>query len=266
MNELNNQISEYNKTNDYSKFELLQFNRDVKKTAKLEQSMIKHGYINSYPLHVKQGRNGKLIIKGGHHRFIVAQKLGLSVSYVVSNDVASVHEFEDSTIRWSINDYLMSYVRLEFPDYIDVLDYHQRTGISLSLCAALLAGHTANAAAPILNKFKKGTYKINRTCNYAALVEEFVNIFKSLSIEVATDAKLINALSRIILAEKCDLNHLKHKIEQNHYLITKRATSDLYLDLFDIVYNKGTNSKSQIDLKFQTNQTMKQLQRSFGKK
>lgn len=259
MNELINEVSEYNKTNNYSIFELLPFNRDIKKTSKLEQSMIKHGYINSYPLHVKKGKNGKLVIKGGHHRFTVAKNLGLTVSYVISNDVMSVHEGEESTVRWSINDYLMSYVRLEFKDYMDVLDYQQRTGISLSLCAALLAGNTANATAQVLSKFKKGTYKINRNSNYANLVEEFVNILKQLSVEVATDAKLINALSRIIVSDVCDLNNLKNKIEKNYYLITKRATSDLYLELFALIYNKGTESKNQMDLKFKVINAMKEI-------
>lgn len=65
-------------TKDYSRFELCQFNRSVAKTKNLRDSMKEHGFIPAYPIHCTL-KGGKLQIKAGHHRFEVAQELGLAV-------------------------------------------------------------------------------------------------------------------------------------------------------------------------------------------
>ena len=131
-------------TTNYEMFQLLDFNRDVSKTRKLEASMKRHGYINAYPLHVVK-ENGKLRIKGGHHRFFVASKLGLPVAYVVCEDNASIHELEAATTRWSLDDYLTSYVRMGDADYIAIQKYQQRTGIATGLCVSMLGGEMASS-------------------------------------------------------------------------------------------------------------------------
>lgn len=73
-------------TSNTKLFELWGANRDVEKIKKLMESMKKHGWINSRPMSVVQGCNGKIIIKDGHHRFEAAQRLGIPFKYVFDTD------------------------------------------------------------------------------------------------------------------------------------------------------------------------------------
>ena len=98
-------------SNNYSRFELTPFNRDVKKTKHLESLMRREGWIDAYPAHVIRNGDGRLLIKAGHHRFVVAQRLGIPIKYVECKDTTTIHELEKATIRWSIQDYLDSYVK-----------------------------------------------------------------------------------------------------------------------------------------------------------
>lgn len=98
-------------TNNYDKFELLDFNRDIGNTKQLEESMIKFGFLAAHPIHCVKSGSRKLKIKAGHHRFYVARKLGLLIPYVVCNDQASIFDLEGPTRRWSLNDFLTAHIR-----------------------------------------------------------------------------------------------------------------------------------------------------------
>ena len=82
-------------TDDYGSFELHPFHRNVGSTKKLEQSMTDHGFDPGFPLRCVRGDNGKLVITHGHRRFHVAQKLGLSLWYlVIPPDMDTVEPWE----------------------------------------------------------------------------------------------------------------------------------------------------------------------------
>lgn len=147
-------------TRNYDKFELLAFNRDVKRTTALERSMERYGWIDAYPMHVVPNGGVKLKIKAGHHRFTVAKKLGLPIKYVVCKDQGeTIHELEVATTPWTLKNYLDSFVRCERPDYISVKEYHEKTGINLSQCISMLGGDLASSH-NMGKKFKDGTYKV----------------------------------------------------------------------------------------------------------
>lgn len=121
-------------TQEYGRFELCQFNRNVTKTKNLERSMKRHGFIPAYPIHCDKRSNGSLLIKAGHHRFEVAQRLGIPLYYVVSDDDATIHELETSTNGWTSTDYMESFIKCGKPSYQELKDYHIRTQIPLSVC------------------------------------------------------------------------------------------------------------------------------------
>lgn len=246
-------------TDNYSIFEVHTFNREVKRTKNLENSMIKHGYMPAYPLNVKKGRNGKLVIKDGHHRFEVAKKLGIPVAYSIGSDTASPTETVLATNLWKLEDFLTAYIGIGKTDYIDVFDYHRKTGLSISLCANLLGGYVAESG-NFSVAFKKGTYKVNRDSYLSDVIYDFIKLFKELEIEISTDSKLINALSRIIIAKSCDTNNLKSKIIKNKQLIKKKSSMDEYTEMFADVYNYG--ERNRIPLKFNTDEKIKEMGKS----
>ena len=152
-------MKEILETKDYGKFVLSEFNRDVKKTWNLEASMQKHGWIYAYPLHVIKRADGLFEIKAGHHRFYVAKKLNIPVKYVECRDKASILDLEKATVPWTLQDYINSYVRMGKRPYIEVLEYHKRTGINLSACISMLAGDSADSG-NWNAVFKAGDYRL----------------------------------------------------------------------------------------------------------
>jgi hypothetical protein len=247
---------------DYDQFEMLGFNRDVIKTRKLEISMKQHGWIPAYPAHVIK-EEGKLKIKAGHHRFCVAEKLGIPVVYVICNDNSSIHELETSTVKWSIQDYLTSYVRLGDPDYEAVQRFQQRTGISLSACISMLAGECASSNNK-MNAFKAGEYTVKDTQN-AEIVADIITAMKSYGIKWATETLVVQSLSRIITAGHADIARLKHKLKANATLAQKQPNQQAYTEMFENIYNHAAKASQKIPLAFLTNEALRQRQSNFGK-
>jgi len=243
-------------TKKYEMFQLLNFNRDVRKTRKLEESMKKHGFIHAYPLHVVKDGD-KLMIKGGHHRFTVAVKLGLPVAYVVCQDKASIHELEGATVQWSLTDYMTSFVRLGYPDYMQVQRYCELTKIGVGQAASMLAGELASNN-NYNETFKAGKYKVKRT-DYAEMVAEIVIAIKSYGIEWAHDRLVVNSLSRIISGGHANVARLKNKIKLNTSLVKKQPSLQGYMELWEKIYNRR-EQHDKIPLAFLTNETIAKRQ------
>jgi hypothetical protein len=242
-------------TTDYSIFETAHTNRNIGNTKKLEASFRKHGFIPAYPLHVIKAE-GKLVIKAGHHRFTIASKLGLPVWYIVSNDNITITEAEDATNKWSIADFAISHQRVGDKNYMDVIEYHERTGIAIGMCISMLGGEMASSG----NKrtsFKEGTYKTCPNQYHANTIEMLVLTLKSAGIKWATDCKVIQSLSRIVSAGHADIDQLKKRIVSNSAFIVKKQNLEQYMDLWQEIYNR--NSKGQrLQLVFLTNETIKE--------
>lgn len=242
-------------TTNYENFDLLDFNRDVSKTRRLETSMKKHGFIPAYPLHcVKE--NGKLKIKGGHHRFVVASRLGLPIYYVICSDNANIHELEAATNHWSINDYLVSFVRLGDPDYIEVQSYVDTTGIAPGLVLSMLGGELSSSNNKVV-PFKIGEYKVTEKGRiHAGIIASITGIMKSSGITFAIERNCVFALSRIIYAGQVDIERFKKKIKSFPEHISKQANVDKYLGMFESIYNRQTQGP-KIPLAVLTNNEIK---------
>ena len=236
-------------TSDYSRFLLHEFNRDVEKTGRLEESTKKHGWISAYPMHVTQD-GARLKIKAGHHRFTVARKLGIPVKYVICDDSAniSIHELEISTNQWKLNDYLTSYCRIGNKNYTDVKAYHEKTGISLNLCTSLLAGSQAGSSNHI-HKFKNGTYKTGDT-KHADIIAHIVTILSLAKIKISTNNYFVNALSRALFVHQFKPEMFIDKALKNAAIMVKQPTTDRYMELIEEIYNYQARKNTRLSLVF----------------
>ena len=229
-------------SNNYSKFELLEFNRDVHKTRYLEMSMMKHGWIDAYPAHVvRNPKTGKLQIKAGHHRFHVAQNLRIAIKYVECRDEATIHELERSTTPWKLKDYLISYVRLGKSAYDRVLAYHQETGINLGACISMLAGESAGSC-NWHQQFKDGTYRLGDP-THSTIVGGIVICCKRSGFPHACAQLFIEALSKIAWAEGFSSTILKRKIGRYVEHMKKQPSKQAYVEMLDAIYNRGSQTK-----------------------
>jgi ParB-like nuclease domain len=245
-------------TTNYSMFQVASTNRNVGKTAKLEASMRKHGFIGAYPLHVVKNAAGKLEIKAGHHRFAVAEKLKIPMHYVVCSDEMTIADGENTTSRWSISDYLTMFERTGNLNYIEVKDYHERTGIAIGMCISMLGGELASSSNK-LDAFKRGTYKISSNQDHSDDVEILVNALKLSGIKWATDCKVIQSLSRIVAGGHADIEQFKKRIAANASFIVKKQNMEQYADMWQEIYNRHTKGP-KLQLTFLTNEAVKQSQ------
>lgn len=235
-------------TTDYGLFDLYEYNRDVRRTKELTKSMQRHGWIDGKPMHVVQNGKDKLLIKDGHHRFKVAKKLKLPVKYVLSDDVATVHELAKTTVTWTLEDYLSSYVRAKLPEYVKLEEYYNETKIPLSACIYLLGNPSAS---PIINngvkgitatKFKNGDFKVVDG-NNAQVVADLVTHMRNQKIEWGTYSLLVQALIRLLKLDYFDPERLKHKVATFPGLMKKQPDMECCLRMLETIYNYQSHDK-----------------------
>lgn len=222
-------------TKNYDKFDLHPFNRNVKKICELEESMREHGWLDPYPLHCVRNGGDRLLIKAGHHRFVVANRLNIPVKYVISEDNVTIHELEKATNRWRLEDYLDSYVNMDKTDYIILDEYHKRTGIAISQCIALFSGLTGHGG-PIREKFKSGGFVIV-SHKQAEAVEEIVDSLRSVGMENPTRFSFVGALASFITLPQFDKKSMIEKIGNYPMMVKKCANTEDAMTMLEAVYN-----------------------------
>jgi hypothetical protein len=248
-------------TNNYRLFELLPLNRDVVKTKVLMESMRKYGWINSKPVSVIQNGNGKLKIKDGHHRFEVAQRLGIPIKYVIDKDDSTIYELDSSTNKWSMLDCLTSYCRAGKIEYLKVKAYCDETQISLGNAVTMLGGQTAGTG-NFYSGFREGRFKVRENCNHASVVKDLVLCCKNNGVKFYNHNLLTQAFSKIAWADQFDLSHMKSKIKNFTFLFQKKANLDQYLTMLEEIYN--WKSRSTIPLKYFAIEKAKERSVSHG--
>jgi hypothetical protein len=227
---------------------MLNFNRNVGRIVYLERSMLRHGYIGAYPLHCVENGNGKLKIKDGQHRFVVAKSLGLAVKYVVCHDTATVYELQETLNKWKLEDYLVSWIRAGKKAYLTVKEYHTRTGINLGACISMLAGDSASASNH-QNRIKDGTYQLGDPV-HAAVVSDIVLHIKRVGIEWGAIDLLVQAISKVVWAEGFNPSVLKKRISSHRQMMQKQPSKKEYVALLDTIYNFGSKDRDRIPLAF----------------
>lgn len=241
-------------TSNYDQFELLDFNRDVTKTSALEKSMSNYGWLDPYPMHVVKNGSGKLKIKGGHHRFHVARKLGIPVKYVLTEDKGeSVHELERATRNWSLMDYVTSFARVGNEHYMKLLAFHESTGIPIMCCGSLVAGDTAssNNQNP---KIKDGTYKIGDQ-THAMDVAKVVLGCERLGVSFAKNTAFVSAVSAVCRVSEFSIQTYLNRVEKNLAMMINQPTRDDHIDQIEQIYNYGSK-KTRIPISFLTKEAL----------
>ena len=104
-------------TNNYSMFKTIVGNRNVGDTSKLEKSMKEHGVL-PIPIII----NEKCEVIEGQHRLKAAEKLGLSIPYIVHKG-AGIDDcilMNNTSKPWEIIDYINSYADRGYPEYVEL--------------------------------------------------------------------------------------------------------------------------------------------------
>lgn len=228
-------------SNNYQRFVFSDFNRDVVTTKYLYDSMCKYGFLDAYPIMVKRNGAGKLEILDGHHRFMVAQELGIPVKYVEEKQTINIPDLWMTDRATSMADWLTSYSRAGREVYLAVRDYRRETGIPLNACISMLGGETAGSH----NKstaFKKGTFTLGDPA-HAGIIKNIVLHCKKAGIEWGANNQFVAALSRVSQAKGFDVGRLKNKISTFSHFMERQPTIRAYEALLESIYNRQSQHK-----------------------
>jgi hypothetical protein len=220
----------------------------------LRASMKRHGWIDAYPMHVIR-ENGKLVVKGGHHRFVVAKELGIPVKYAICNDEATIHELERSSVPWRVPDYLASMSRAGEASYAIVKEYCEKTWIPISLAISMLANQTAGSH-NYDDKFKDGTYVVAKDRTHAETVGDLVVFLRNQGINYSHNQFIVRALSRLVWIPEFSAERLKQKVKSHKSFIQKPANLQNCMLMIETIYNRA--SKTKVPLTFLADEAAKQ--------
>jgi hypothetical protein len=241
-------------TNNYSKFELGPFNRDIGNIEDLMVSMKRYGFLSGCPITVKRKSNGKLMIILGHHRFRAAEKLGIPIKYVEEKEDLDPYIIEKPGAVWNLQDWLTSRFRNNLAPYVAVRKYHTETGIPLNCVISMLAGDSAGSGNH-QKAFKNGTYKLGDP-THSNIVKDIVLHLKGVGVNWATNSYLIHAISKVAWVQGFSPTVLKKKIGTHRQLVQKQSSKQAYVDMIDAIYNYG--SRQKMPLSFLADEAAKQ--------
>jgi hypothetical protein len=250
-------------TNNYGKFVLSPFNREVKKTWRLEQSLLKYGWLDEYPMPVFRLPDGLLRIEDGHNRFYSARKHGIPVKYIETKSQITQAERDGTHTTWSLQDYLWSFAQNNFEAYQAVFDYHRKTGIKLNACISMLSGLSAGSG-NWRKQFKEGTYRLGDPA-HANLVADLVAHCRKHEFLYWNDTPFVNALSKIAWAEVFNPHVLKNKITAFPEQMKKHGKREEYVDMLETIYNRYSKDLVPLAIKAEEAARKRELGRGTPK-
>jgi hypothetical protein len=249
MNHTKSKVTIY-QTDDYSLFRLLEGNRPLNK-KKIEKiiSEISSGndILDEVPILVNENKN-HLEVLDGQHRLEVAKKLKRAVHYTIKKSKMSLYnvaKVNSNTEKWTSDDFINCYSKAGNENYIKIGAFYKKykigVGSILSLFTYGIQNHDGTIA-ELFVQFEQGTFEIKK---YKDAVQ-FAELCKSFSEypNWNTRAFLI-AISKIIRAEKCQIDVLLKKFKDDPKQLTYHPDWKGVITNLEEIYNKG-NSKRRV--------------------
>lgn len=141
-------------TMDYSLFKPIDGNRNINllHINRLKKSMAENYLFTIIIV------NEKYEIIDGHHRFEVIKELKLPLHYIKRNGygLPHVHTYNVNTKNWKSTDYLESYCKLGYKDYLIFKDFIDKHDINIQIAMYLLSGADSG---DMVKTFNSGQFK-----------------------------------------------------------------------------------------------------------
>lgn len=149
-------VTTIEQTNDYKKFKLLNYNRDISRShvEALARAMAEKPESLRYrPVLV----NEKMEIVDGQHRFEAARKLGLPIYYQMEQGltISDAQDLNAIQKTWGPTDYARSFADAGNPHYQKYLDVRHRFGVSHNVALAFLTDRPSSSN-HLTHTFKTG--------------------------------------------------------------------------------------------------------------
>ena len=217
---------------DYSKFNKDLGNRVVRNNPKLRASMEKYGWLDAFPMLVVL-RDSRMVIKDGQHRFDTAQELCIPVKYVVMDEDGIAASEISVGLSWSVSDFVKSYAQRGNKEYQRLQSFKDETGLSLNVCATILAGYTGQSSVGQI--VKGGQFKV-RAEEQARKIVSVINAAKPI-VRWAGHNYFVAAISQALVHAKIDPAVMCHKIRSHPGKLLLQPTMADFIEMIEALYN-----------------------------
>lgn len=248
-------------TKDYSLFVHSAENRpiNIEKRKLLRRLMQEHGFLPEHPIIVRKTARGKLEIKDGQHRFAIAQELGLTVWFVISDSEVSTADLNDSIVRWTSWDFATCYANQGKADYAELIEFSKQYSIPLQLSAALLADTISGTN--VWKAFKSGTYEIKSRQRALLIATLFAHLIKINS--KCKNIRLVEAIYALSLVPGFNATRMMDGASRCRNDLQPFATREGYLNCLEAIYNYGRRG-ADIPLKIPAENAMRERRLMSG--
>jgi len=238
------------KTLDYNIFINNNENREVKENKKLTASMVKYGFIDAHPIHVVQCGE-KLRVMDGAHRLSTAKKLSLPIYYIVSNvDDVTISEINNTQRKWSLYDYLESWVKQGKTEYIKVSKYQEEYSLPLTTSIVLLGEYSNYGGQGVLDRFKNGDF-VCKNLDSAYEIGDVVVVLSKINKRVARSRFFITALLKCMRIDFFDAGVFIHAVKTHSHLFQPQPDWKSYAEMIHEIYNWHKPKKSKLNIRFE---------------
>lgn len=226
-----------NKTKNYSMFQISIENRplDITKHKRLKESMLKYGFLQSFPISCYRDDKGNLIVKDGQHRLAIAQELGLVVHWIEDTQDFCVAEVNSTSKAWCIDDYARRFAADGNFNYQIALEFAEKTKIPISLAAGFLAGHCGSSN--VMKDMKDGTFRI-KDQEYAYNVADLYKGLLSLAPNIRHN-NLILACAAVVRVKNFDQKRMLQNAARCREKLIKYSQREAFLQMLEDIYNFG---------------------------
>ena len=212
---------------------------DQNHVRRIAQSMAKVGYIPSKPIQCYK-RGDKLVKVDGHHRFNAAMSLGIPIYYVIEGEESQHMIAAENFLvkKWDGNDYIRVYAKRGLPDYVELLGYAERSGLTLKFASSMLIGNQA-ASGNAGQSLNKGEFKIKDRKQ----IEAFIALKSKVKAKEIMHPRFINAWSKCFFVNEFDASQFAHKCAINSGFITTCNNEEQALAMIELIYNHKQSTK-----------------------
>lgn len=223
------------KTTDYDKFKFLVGNREVNKhnVNKIKESIKAIGYKQSQPVIV----DIDFRIIDGQHRFTACQELNEPVYFTFEiceeSSIELTQKLNIDQKNWGVLDFIKSYAKRGYQDYIDFMDFMDERGITHDALLILTYGHrTATINAAIKegklvfgeDEMTMAKYYYDKIIEIQDAIPTTLDIDKKINKNIM-NTKTCQALRRIIKCDRYDQKRMLSQIATGYRSIDFRSVS-----------------------------------------
>jgi len=230
------------KTNEYSKFKLLGYNRrvDVNHVAMLKKKILISNELHVNPIQVTKD----LEIINGQHRFTAAKELNVPIYYEIVDPFVPTSILHSNYAKsWNIEDYIHYYAATGREEHKKVIELCHKYGLPISACLMLLGTYIRGKQLEEFTIKEGRLFLFHKTMQFRnQLIKDAPhsdNLFRS----TVRNAKFLEIILQIIDSNKFDLTRLHKMLIKQHFKVRGRARKCDYIELIMEIYNYGLSHK-----------------------